>query len=167
MNAFRTVCALALAVLCGCDAGPQTQVWKTGVTPAQRQADVTACDVVAANQVPAAMAVAQTPTYTTPAYTSCYGSGFGYGYGYSSQANCTTTGGQVYGGQTYSYDANAGLRERVSAQCLAQKGYAGITFASCTADDLKGAMALPLGAPMPRPEAVLCIASGGQIVLRQ
>ncbi len=69
------------------------------------------------------MQVGVTPTYVTPIQTNCYN------YGYS--VSCTTTGGDVYGGQTYSYDANAKLRDRVVGQCMEDLGYQAISLEQC------------------------------------
>lgn len=153
-------------MIVGCAPTIENVSWKPGTTPIHRASDETNCEVQSVQQVPASMAIGQTPTFTTPTYvspvqTSCHD----YGYG----ASCTTTGGQVSGGQVsggqvYSYDANKGLRERVVAQCMAQKGYSTFSFASCSADDLKAGVAHSASSPMPRPEQILCVTPDGGFV---
>jgi len=88
---------------------------KPGVTAGRMQSEFTDCEIEAAQRVPQQMAIGTTPTYTTPVQTQCVN------YGYS--VSCQTTGGQTYGGNTYSYDANDGLRSKAEAQCLYRRGY--------------------------------------------
>lgn len=102
-------------------------IYKQGSTNAELANDVLNCRVEASQRVPSSMQVGQTPTWTTPQQTSCYGTNYGYG----TQANCYTTGGQTYGGQTYSYDANEALRKQVADQCLARKGWRLINLPAC------------------------------------
>ena len=159
---------IATTMLSSCGPTIENVNWKQGTTPDQRASDETNCAVAASQQVPSAMAVAQTPVYTTPTYASpTYTSCYGYGYG----ASCTTTGGQIsggqtYGGQVYSYDANSQLRQRVVAQCMAQKGYANYSFPTCTAEDVKAGTPFGAGSPMPRPQQVLCVSTNGAFVVK-
>lgn len=169
---------LLIATLVSCDTVPTVQqiYWKNGTTSVQRSADFTPCEVEALRQVPAAMAVGQSPTYTlptysTPAYTSCNGAAYGYGYGYNYQSNCTTTGGSVSGGQTmggqiYSYDANLGLRQRVGAQCLAQKGWQLVSLPTCTSDQTKQGVLSATVTPLPPADSVLCVTADSGFVMK-
>lgn len=100
-------------------------VYKAGVTEGQRQADITSCQVVAAQQVPQNMQLSTTPTFTTPAYTTCNQVGW--------TMICNTTGGNTVGGQVSSYDANADLRNRVVSMCLSRRGYGSAQIAPCPA----------------------------------
>lgn len=96
------------------------------------------CRIEAARAVPVSTQIGTTPTYTTPvtvspSYTNCTG--------YGASAICTTTGGyisggQLYGGQTYSYDANAELRESYQYQCMRKKGYSLVSLPVCSADQV-------------------------------
>ncbi|TCM85540.1 hypothetical protein [Rhodovulum steppense] len=96
---------------------------KSGVTAAGRQKDFTNCRIEAAQRVPQHTMTRTTPTYTTPIQTQCYN------YGYT--VSCNTTGGQTYGGNTYTYDANLELRAAAEAQCLHRKGYTLTTIPKC------------------------------------
>lgn len=100
-----------------------TPFYKSGGTFSGLDKDKVDCSIEAANRVPASVQIAQTSSYRLPTNTSCYGVG--------SQAFCNTTGGNVIGGQVYSYDANAGLREQAGLQCLARKGYRQISLPAC------------------------------------
>lgn len=69
------------------------------------------------------MKVVTTPTYTTPTQTSCYNNGY--------SVQCNTTGGQTYGGDTYSFDANKKLRSEFYAQCMIDKGWSVVNVPNC------------------------------------
>ncbi|MCT4370066.1 hypothetical protein CLG85_006850 [Yangia mangrovi] len=100
---------------------------KAGVTAGQLQNDVTDCQIEAAQRVPQQILTTTTPTHSTPAETQCVTKG--------KTVTCTTTGGEIYGGETYSYDANEGLRARAEGQCLSGKGYRLATIPKCPAGD--------------------------------
>ena len=93
-------------------------------TVAEKDRDSFECELAASRAVPTNTQLGQTSTYTTPAYTTCTG-------GYYGSVNCTTSGGQTYGGDVYSYDANRGLRSEYFGRCLAEKGYAVIEVPVC------------------------------------
>lgn len=99
--------------------------YKTGGTQAQTQRDTTNCQVLAANRVPQHHVIRQSPSFTTPVQTTCNRIG--------TQTFCNSTGGDTFGGQTYSEDANAGLRQRVFAQCMADQGYRYVNIPVCPA----------------------------------
>lgn len=115
--------------LSACVPTSEAYLWKDGATTLQISRQSTECEVASLNKVPASNQVGTTPSYTTPTQTYCTG------YGYS--ASCTTTGGQTYGGNTYSYDANADLRQRVFNMCMQRNGYRSVTVPTCTADQTK------------------------------
>ncbi|SNY90693.1 hypothetical protein SAMN04515647_0865 [Cohaesibacter sp. ES.047] len=69
------------------------------------------CKLQGAQRVPSNTRVGSTPVYVTPATTYCSG-----GY-------CNSYGGQVTGGDVYTYDANQELRDDLINQCLRRKGY--------------------------------------------
>ena len=116
--------AVAPVALTGCLA--LETYYKEGATVTRLDRDLTNCQVIAAQQVPANTQIGMTPVYTTPISTSCYG------------YTCTTTGGNVYGGDLYSYDANSGLRNKVTAQCMSSQGYEYVEIQPCTSQQLKG-----------------------------
>lgn len=121
MKRLAIVCSI---VLSGCEVPPSEYIFKPNATVAQKDKDDFNCDLRAAQAVPSNMQVGITPTYTTPLTTSCYGG--------SNSVNCTTTGGQVYGGDVYSYDANSSLRSEYWAQCMIDKGYSGVDLPTCS-----------------------------------
>ncbi len=116
---------------------PFPMYYKAGVNFAQIANANTNCRIEAAQRVPARTQIVQTPTYTTPVQTMCngYGTGFGTGYGVSTTAQtyCTQYGGQTYGGDIQSYDANIELRNQAELQCMAAKGYRAVNIPACPA----------------------------------
>lgn len=120
---MKTRLALVFLVLSGCEAATGFYIYREGGTVSQARSDFFDCELAAARAVPQDMRVETTPVYSTPAQTTCYN------YGYSVQ--CTTTGGQVYGGDVYSYDANAGLRGEFVGRCMVNKGYRGYELPVC------------------------------------
>ena len=135
MNKRHLIIAFALAsVLAGCmtqtqydryKAGLPLQnfAYKAGTTPAVVQRDQTNCQVFAAQQVPANQVVSTTPVISSPTQTYCNQIG--------TQTFCNTTGGQTFGGQVTTTDTNAGLRQRVFGQCMADKGYRYVNIPTC------------------------------------
>ena len=122
---FRTAMAMVTLMLSGCmeTTQPATYIYRDGTSVAEADRDHFDCDVKAAQAVPTNTQIETMPSYTTPLRTSCntrYGS-----------TNCTTTGGDVIGGQTFSYDANEDLRREVWARCMGDRGYTGISIAAC------------------------------------
>lgn len=144
-----------LLVLAGCAPSQFTGYWRSGVTVAQQQNDLTNCQVRAANQVPVSTQVRTTPTYTTPENTSCYNIGY--------SVNCTTTGGQVYGGDTYSYDVNADLRQRVVGQCMARRGYQAVTLPICGDEERALGIVSFRNSRLPPAREVRCVTDAGYV----
>ena len=118
MRSLLVLGFVSVGLLAGC--GPQMNdqyMYKERpVSKKQKASDMISCAVDAAKQVPASTQVGTTPTFTTPVSCSSYTT-----YGGYIDTDCT--GGQTYGGQTYSYDANQGLRDTVYSQCMAKQGY--------------------------------------------
>jgi hypothetical protein len=100
---------------------------KKGVTADSYENDWLNCKIEAAQRVPQNMSIGTTPVYRSPVQTQCYSTGYG-------GARCTQTGGQTYGGNTYSYDANAELRLEAQNQCLTQSGYRSTLIPKCSPD---------------------------------
>lgn len=89
------------------------RIWhKPGVPVARWQADRTDCEVNALRDAPVASQIRQQPPDFVPPRQIC-----------DSAGNCRTTGGYWIPGEVYSVDVNAGLRQRVEAQCMANRGY--------------------------------------------
>ncbi len=124
MNQRTSIVALGVLFLLGCDATQNDlYLYREGATVARADRDFFDCRLAAARAVPTNTQIGTTPTYTTPIQTNCYN------VGYTTQ--CTTTGGQVYGGRAYSYDANSNIRTEFLARCLASKGYSAVELPRC------------------------------------
>lgn len=115
---------LGVVVLAGaCLPTSQAYLYKTNGTVASADNDYFECELEAARGVPQDTRVGTTPVYRTPVQTNCYN------VGYSVQ--CNSTGGQVYGGDVYTYDANSELRATYFARCLAARGYNVVDLPKC------------------------------------
>lgn len=121
---------------------------KQGVTVDRLKNDWLNCEIEAAQRVPQNIAVGTTPTYTTPIQTQCYSTGYG-------GVRCTQTGGQTYGGQSYTYDANAKLRVAAQQQCLARSGYQNVQIPKCSS----GANVKPISNILPALSSGTCYVS--------
>jgi hypothetical protein len=77
------------------------------------------CKIAAAKNVPVNTVVETSPIQTTPIKTTC------------KDGECTTTGGETYGGGVSSYDANKGLRDQFFNRCIKEKGFSSITLPAC------------------------------------
>lgn len=135
MPSSRVFCVISLVLLGACvptteslvkQGKPIEKIYpvKSGVTLAKMQNDFLNCEIEAAQRVPQSVQVATTPRYTTPVQTQCYSTSYG-------GVNCYQTGGQTYGGNAYSYDANANLRTSAEAQCIGRTGYQLATIPAC------------------------------------
>ena len=119
MLKFSLIGLVSVALLSGCGGQKYNDAYAYKIEPTtkgQKAKDLLDCSVQAAQAVPTNTKVETTPRYTTPVSCSSYTSYGGY-------VDTDCTGGQTYGGQTYSYDANATLREKVRLQCMADRGY--------------------------------------------
>lgn len=156
---FGSLSIFALTAACVVQTQAETVFWREGIGFSARQSDFTSCEVASLQQVPRAIATAQTPIVTTPqtifspATTRCYGAG--------NTVNCTTTpaivaGGQTSGGQIFSYDANSDLRQRVVEQCMASKGYQLVTLPPCTRLEAESGQVLSQAAPLPNAKFASC-----------
>lgn len=153
---MRSIFNFAVAILVvGCAPTTEQLYWRAGASPSAVSRAKTECQVQALRAAPPSNQTRSTPTYTTPAYTSCYN----YGYG---NVQCTTTGGQTYGGQVYTYDANADLRIRVERQCMADRGYQLLEFPRCTSEQAAaGLRAVP--SRMPDAARIACVTEDGYL----
>lgn len=113
-------------IMVGCTAETVQYAYKNSTTVAQKDRDTLECEVLATRAVGSNMQVGTTPTYTTPVQTNCYRIG--------NSLQCNMIGGQVYGGNVYSYDANASLRADVARQCLADRGYTFTEIPACASN---------------------------------
>ncbi|SFJ43444.1 hypothetical protein SAMN04487991_2158 [Celeribacter neptunius] len=105
----------ALLVLGACVPTTSYYLYNSRADVSRAHNDDFECDLAAERSVPQALRVATTPMYTTPQYTNCYKVGY--------TVQCNTTGGQTYGGDTYTYDANKNLRNEYYARCMVGRGW--------------------------------------------
>jgi hypothetical protein len=101
--------------------------FKKGVTIESYDNDWLNCKIEAAQRVPQNTVIDTTPVYRAPVRTQCYSTGYG-------NVNCTQTGGQTYGGDTYSYDANTDLRIDAHKQCMIRSGYRSVNIPKCSSE---------------------------------
>ena len=106
------------------------------------------CELAAARAVPTATRIATTPRYTTPVSTSCYDTGY--------SVQCRTTGGQTYGGNTYSYDANRGLRNEFYAQCMLDRGWRVYELPDCDPEKVPAELKEQLRGKLRKPAEGAC-----------
>ena len=111
---------ISTLALAGC-VGTQ-YAYKPGATISTKDNDSFRCELAATQNVPTNTQIGTNPVFVSPATTTCTG--------YS----CYTTGGQVSGGDVYSYDANNGLRSEFFAKCMINKGYKYTEIPVCTLD---------------------------------
>ena len=102
--------ALATAALAGC--APVGIWYQTGADVTRVQRDALACEVAALGQAPVAMQRRVTPVVVMPPRRVCDKAG-----------NCVVRPGGIRGGEVIERDVNAPLRQRIEAQCMADKGY--------------------------------------------
>lgn len=156
LSRSRTLLAASAIILSGCTPTAQQTYWRDGATGRQWDQAVTQCQVQALRQVPQSVAVGTTPTYRTPTQTNCYAVG--------NMVQCATTGGQVYGGQVYSYDPNTNLRSRVEAQCMANRGYSLVTIPTCTSEQRASGTLRRVSGRLPPLRSVVCTYEGSYIL---
>lgn len=106
------------------------------------------CELAAARAVPQALRIATTPTYSTPVTTNCYNTGY--------SVQCNTSGGQVYGGDTYSYDANRQLRNEFYASCMANKGWTVYELENCDPEKVPATLREKLNGRLRPPKEGAC-----------
>ena len=111
----NVLAALSLLAVAGCQTTTVQYAYKPNTSVTQKDRDSLECEVYATRLINPNVQTGTTPTFTTPTQTNCYTIG--------NSVQCYTTGGQTTGGQAYSYDANAALRQDVVQQCMADRGY--------------------------------------------
>lgn len=139
---------IAPLALVACEAPTDHYLYRQGASVSQADSDYFECKLSAARAVPTDARVGTTPTYTTPVQTNCYT------VGYSVQ--CNTTGGQTYGGQTYTYDANKKLRNSYLARCLASRGYSATELPVCDTKKLSQTTLAKLHGKLRQPSKDAC-----------
>lgn len=152
----RALGGALILVVAACSTGPTVYpvLWKTGSTSAQRLAEGNECEVRALRDAPRSIATGVSPSFTTPVSVTCAN--------YGNVTNCQQYGGQTFGGQSYSTDLNADLRERIYQQCMAEKGYSSLVFPGCTDEQLAGRTVTPKSSgENPPPNEILCLTEVG------
>jgi hypothetical protein len=123
---MKRVLVLALLALGSCQTGPAMTVFKPGSTQDTRQRDFDQCKIAALRDVPQSLSVQSTPGVHTPGTTQCNTIG-----GYTT---CQQVGQINIAGQTYTSDANDGLRQREMERCMSAKGYSFVERPICTSE---------------------------------
>ncbi len=139
---------LALSLLGACGTPSASYLYKEGGTVARADNDYFECELDAARSVPQDTRVATRPVYTTPVKTTCTPVG--------GSVECTTTGGEVRGGEVYSYDANEDLRARYLAQCLRARGYSTNVLPRCKSGTVASSALQTLGGALRPPRDGAC-----------
>lgn len=109
----------ALVALTACDTG-LSFYYKPGQSVSRLQTDHTNCEVQALRDAPVANEVRQSAPVYFPGRSYCNANGCWAGPGYWS------------GGNVYTVDTNKSLRQRVLAQCMAEKGYQPVDLPTCS-----------------------------------
>ena len=145
----RALPVLAIAFLfAGCATTTDVYLYREGGKVARADSDIFDCRLTAAQAVPQDTRIATTPIYMTPVQTSCYNVG--------NSVQCTSTGGQVHGGQTYTYDANADLRSSYLSRCVASKGYSSSQLPRCDPEKVPQNVVAELSGSQRVPQADSC-----------
>ena len=115
MPRFALIAATSFIALAGCN---YTLYHQAGKSFAERDADVTRCDIIALRKAPVETQILFTPPRQEER-TICDDDG-----------NCIT---ETYWTkpEPYTVDPNKELRERVAMQCMLDKGYQQISLPSC------------------------------------
>ena len=114
----RTKFALLAAFLIP-SCAPLQIYYKEGETVARMDRDQSACEIQALSQVPTDLRTRYVPPTYAP-YQVCSGTGHCYWHQRI-----------ISPGRYEKYDANLGLREKVTSQCMADKGYALTNIKQC------------------------------------
>lgn len=110
---------------------PVSTYYAEGVSVAKRDRDDLECDVAALRDAPVANQTRQSAPIYVPS-RSC-----------DRRGRCYRRGGYWVPGDIYTVDVNAGLRNRIKAQCMADRGYRPVEIPACP---LAVANAAPAGA---------------------
>lgn len=100
--------------------------YKPGITPAERNADLTQCRSRALAQFPVDKVTRRTPVQYVPARRICKKGG----------KDCRTIPGEFRGGDVIVTDINAQARTQGVSACLGARGYETVALPQCQGDDL-------------------------------
>ncbi|WP_298835960.1 hypothetical protein [uncultured Roseobacter sp.] len=125
---LRYFCSGALfGLLVAC--APVTMYYDAGAEVSRLETDLLNCQVSAAQNVPVSNQVRRDPPQYYPARRVCRRDG-----------SCYTTGGFFDPGNVYTVDVNAGLRARVTNQCMEERGYRQVSIPRCSGDISRNAI---------------------------
>ena len=120
----KLIALTTLLTLAGCQAGPLDVLYKEGSTRSERQLAYDQCFISALKEVPQNMVTEVSGGDWIPGVVRC-----------NTDSNNNTTCGEIGGYTTpidsYSYDTNKKLRDRVIDRCLADKGFSTIVRPVC------------------------------------
>lgn len=117
---MKTALRMSALAFCLSACAPLSIYYREGESVSRMQTETTQCQVKALKDAPVATQIRQSPPIYYPPRTYCHGPG-----------QCYTRPGWWEPGRVYSVDANAGLRKRVEAQCMAQKGFRPVSLPPC------------------------------------
>ncbi|WP_174802659.1 hypothetical protein [Martelella limonii] len=129
----------ALAVLLGlvaCQTGPVSVLYKEGSTRSERQQAYDQCFIAALREVPQNMVTDVSGGYSVPGTIACSDNGI-----------CTEVGGYTTPIESYSYDTNEKLRDRVVDRCLQEKGFEAVQVPYCQTKEERAAYSLQMAQP--------------------
>ncbi len=119
-NCMKTILPALICLLTLSACGPLSLYYREGESVARMQTETTNCQVQALKDAPVANQVRQSPPVYWPGRTYCDGRG-----------RCYRNPGWWEPGRIYTVDVNQGLRNKVEAQCMAQKGYRPVSLPPC------------------------------------
>ena len=107
--------------------------YKAGITPAQRNRDVAACEKQATRAAPVDNTYSVTPRRWVPAQQHCNSHG------------CSYRGGYWTGGNVVATDQNTYFRAQAYGRCMAAKGYQSVAATGCTGKVREALLKSPQG----------------------
>lgn len=161
ISSFRVLTVLGVALaLSSCGPRSIDYAYRADTTVAQHDRDALRCEVEATERIVPNIQTRRTPVYYTPVQTNCQQVG--------TQTQCTTTGGEMRGGEVYSVDVNEDLRAEVQVQCMRDRGYQIVTLPGCRSSavtpETRARLSDRLFAPAPDVCAVQITQRGSNVV---
>lgn len=149
ISSFRVLAALGAGlVLSACGPRNIDYAYRGNTTVAQHDRDSLRCEVEATQRIPPNIQTRRTPVFYTPIQTTCQEVG--------TQTQCTTSGGEMRGGEIYTVDVNEDLRAEVETQCMRDLGYQFVTVPTCPTRAVTPETRARLSGPLVAPMADVC-----------
>lgn len=117
---MRMTVKVAILALCASGCAPLSIYYKPGASVTRLDRDTTACQVDALKDAPVANQIRREPPVLIPGRVVC-----------NSAGHCYDTGPYWIQGRVYTVDVNADLREKLTDQCMGDKGYAPVRIPQC------------------------------------